>query len=71
MDKEGYISIFQPYVEKLLNINSKEVIGKHINTVLPRLELLETLYSGIEEIEVIKNIQDKKIMVPNTHKGKQ
>lgn len=63
VDKEGYISIFNHKAEELLNIRRKDILGKHINNVLPQMELVDTLYSGIEEIEVIKNIQDKKLMV--------
>jgi transcriptional regulator with PAS, ATPase and Fis domain len=47
----------------LLKVNGKEVVGRHIDNVLPQLELADILYSGIGEMEVIKNIQDNKIMV--------
>ncbi|MBK5241481.1 sigma 54-interacting transcriptional regulator [Clostridium sp.] len=63
IDKEGYIRIFNHTAEKLLNIRRKEVIGKHISDVVPEIQLYDTLYSGIEETEVIKNINDKKVMV--------
>lgn len=65
VDKDGYISIFNSAVEKLSKINSKEVIGKHIDNVLPELELTDILYSGIGEMEVIKYIGENQIMVSN------
>jgi PAS domain S-box-containing protein len=65
IDKDGYINIFNATAEKLLKIRNSEVIGKHIDNVLPQLGLLEVLYSGIEDRENIKNIMDNKIMVSN------
>lgn len=65
VDKNGYVNIFNSTAEKLLKINGKGAIGKHIDNVLPQLELTDILYSGIGEMEVIKNIQENKIMVSN------
>ncbi len=65
VDKDGYISIFNQAAEKLLKINGAEVIGKHVDHVLPELELTETIFSGMEEMDTIKNINDRKIMVSN------
>jgi PAS domain S-box-containing protein len=63
VDRNGYISIFNSTAEKLLKIHCKDVLGKHIDNVLPQLELTDILYSGIGEMEVIKDIQENKIMV--------
>lgn len=63
VDKNGYISIFNTAAEKILELKGKEVVGKHIDNVLPELELTEILYSGIGEMEVIKNIHDNKVMI--------
>lgn len=65
VDKDGYISIFNTTAEKLLKMKNSEVIGKHVDNVLPQLELSEVLYSGIEDRENIKNIRDNKIMISN------
>lgn len=65
VNKNGYVNIFNSKAERLLKINGKDVIGKHIDSVLPQLELTDILYSGIGEMEVIKNIRDNKLMVSN------
>ncbi|MCD4712660.1 MAG: sigma 54-interacting transcriptional regulator [Clostridiales bacterium] len=65
VDKDGYLNIFNSTAEKLLNINGMDVIGMHIDQVLPQLELTDVLSSGIGDMEVIKNIRDSKIMVSN------
>lgn len=65
VDKDGYLNIFNSTAEKLLQISGKDVIGKHIDNVISELELTDILYSGIGEMEVIKNIREKKIMVSN------
>ena len=65
VDKNGYISIINSTVEKLLKINCKDVIGRHIDDVLPELELTDIIDSGIGEMEVIKCVREKKIMVSN------
>ncbi|HYE11817.1 MAG TPA: sigma 54-interacting transcriptional regulator, partial [Patescibacteria group bacterium] len=48
---------------KFLNIECNEVIGKHIDNVLPQIELTEVLNTGIGETEIIKNINDNKLMI--------
>jgi PAS domain S-box-containing protein len=63
VDRNGYISIFNNTAVKLLKANGKDVIGKHIDNVLPQLELTDVLYSGIGETEAVKNIQDNKLMI--------
>lgn len=65
INKDGYLNIFNSTAERLLKINGKDVIGKHVDSVLPQLELTDTLYSGIGEMEVIKNVRENKIMVSN------
>lgn len=65
VNKDGYLNIFNSTAERLLKINGKEVIGKHVDSVLPQLELTDTLHSGIGEMEVIKNVRENKIMVSN------
>lgn len=65
VNKDGYLNIFNSTAERLLKISGKEVIGKHIDSVLPQLELTDTLYSGIGEMEVIKNVRENKLMVSN------
>lgn len=65
VNKNGYVNIFNSKAERLLKINGKDIIGKHIDSVLPQLELTDILYSGIGEMEVIKNIRENKLMVSN------
>ncbi|MDF2524815.1 MAG: sensor protein, partial [Clostridiales bacterium] len=63
VDKDGYINIFNNVAERFLNIKSNEVIGKHIDHVLPQIELTEIFNIGIGETEIIKNINDNKLMI--------
>ena len=65
VDKYGYLNILNATAEKLLNINGKEVIGKHIDDVLPQLELTEVLSTGVGDMEIVKNVRDSKLMVSN------
>lgn len=65
VDKNGYVTIFNSKAEKLLKISGKDVIGKHIDHVLPQLELTDVFHSGVGEMEAIKNIRENKIMVSN------
>ena len=65
VNKSGYVNIFNSTAEKILKISGKDVIGKHIDNVLPQLELTDILDSGIGEMEVIKNIRENKMMVSN------
>lgn len=65
VNKNGYVNIFNSTAEKLLKISGKDVIGKHIDNVLPQLELTDILNSGIGEMEVIKNIRENKMIVSN------
>ena len=65
VNKDGYLNILNSTAEKLLNISGKDVIGMHIDQVLPQLELTDVLNSGIGDMESIKNICDNKIMVSN------
>ena len=65
IDKEGFINIFNSTAEKLLKMKDSDVIGKHIDNVLPQLELTDVLYSGADDMENIKNIRESKIMVSN------
>jgi PAS domain S-box-containing protein len=65
VDEKGYINTFNFSAEKLLNIKRKEVMYKHIEEMIPQLELGQALSKGIKEIDVIKSIQDSKVMVSN------
>ena len=65
VNKNGYVNIFNSIAEKLLKISAEDVIGKHIDSVLPQLELTDMFNSGIGDMEVIKNIHDNKVMVSN------
>ncbi|MBB6215112.1 PAS domain S-box-containing protein [Anaerosolibacter carboniphilus] len=57
VDREGKINILNPSAENLLKRKNKNLIGKNIQEVFPQMELLDTLTRGVEETEVIKNIQ--------------
>jgi PAS domain S-box-containing protein len=63
IDRDGFITIFNNVAEKFLNIKCNEVIGKHIDNVLPQIELTEVFDIDIGETEIIKNINDNKLMV--------
>lgn len=63
VDKRGYINIFNNSAQQLLKCHASEVIGKNINTLLPELELKDTLLSGVKETEIIKNLKGEKFIV--------
>lgn len=65
VDKDGVLSIINATAEKLLNISSREYIGKPIDQVLPQLELTEVLGTGVGDMEVVKTIRENKVMVSN------
>ena len=63
VDKEGIINIFNRSAEKLLNLYDKDVLGKNIENMLPEIELEDTLIHGIEEVELIKKVNGKKLII--------
>jgi len=63
VDREGYINIFNYSAEKLLKIEGKKALGKYVNNIVPEIELEDTLYSGIEETDVIKSINGNKLIL--------
>lgn len=65
IDKNGYISVFNSSAEELFKIKSWDVLGKHINSILPDLELTRVLESGLLDSENIKNVEGKNLMISN------
>ncbi|MBZ2174130.1 sigma 54-interacting transcriptional regulator [Schnuerera sp. xch1] len=63
IDKKGYITIFNDSARKLLKYHHNKLIGKKIGFILPELQLEDTLFSGITETEVIKNLKGTKFMI--------
>ncbi|MEW9124083.1 MAG: sigma 54-interacting transcriptional regulator [Thermotaleaceae bacterium] len=63
VDRDGYISILNATAERLLKVEGKKVVGKHIDNVFPRLKLTEVLQSGIGEMEILQSIHENKIMI--------
>ena len=57
IDKAGRITILNPSAERLLKKRNKDLIDKNIQDIFPQIELTDTLARGVEETEVIKNIQ--------------
>ncbi|WP_192930222.1 PrpR N-terminal domain-containing protein [Alkaliphilus pronyensis] len=62
-DKNGLINTFNSSAEKLLKAKGEDIVGKHIDDAFPQFELMEVLDSGVGEVEVVKSINDKKMMV--------
>lgn len=65
VDSKGNIKTFNPAAERLLNFKSIDVADKNINEVLPEIEINDTLNQGIEEMDVIRNINGNKFMFSN------
>ena len=63
VDRYGYITLFNDSARKLLKCQSEKIIGKKIESILPDIELNETLNFGIKETSVIINLKGKKFMV--------
>lgn len=65
VDMEGNIKTFNPAAERLLGFKGQDVTNKNINEIIPEIELRETLEQGVEEMNVIKNINGNKLMLSN------
>ena len=63
VDKEGFINIFNHSAEKLLNLYDKDILGKNIENVVPEIKLEDTLIIGVEEAELIKKVNGKKLII--------
>ncbi|GAK49595.1 proprionate catabolism activator, Fis family [Candidatus Moduliflexus flocculans] len=51
IDREGIIDIFNPRAEAIFSRKAYKVIGKHIDEVLPAMNLSHTLRTGFQERE--------------------
>lgn len=65
VDISGNIKTFNPAAQRLLNFKSNDVVDMNINQILPEIEMDEILNQGIEEMDVIKNINGNKLMFSN------
>lgn len=63
VDKEGRINIFNRSAEKLLNLFSKNVLGKNIKKIIPEIDLEDTLINGVEEAEIITKVNGIKLII--------
>lgn len=63
IDKTGRINIFNRSAERLLNLYNKDVLGKSIGSVVPEIELEDTLINGVEEAELIKKVNETKLII--------
>lgn len=63
IDKKGYITIINDSAQKLLKYDRDKLIGNRIDSILPELQLEDTLNNGITEMEVIKDLKGTKVMV--------
>lgn len=59
IDENYNINVFNPFAEKLLNISAENVLGKHINNVIPSAKLSKTIESGKTEINEIVRINNR------------
>ena len=57
IDKKGYITIINDSAQKLLKYDRDKLIGNRIDSILPELQLQDTLNNGITEMEVIKDLK--------------
>lgn len=63
VDKQGAINILNRSAEKLLALYDKDILGQNIEDVIPEVELEDTLINGIEEAELIKKVNGKKLII--------
>jgi len=50
VDEEGVVSVFNPAAEKLVGKNARDVLGKHIRTVIPNTRLDQVIATGEAEL---------------------
>ncbi|MBE0069328.1 sigma 54-interacting transcriptional regulator [Thermoanaerobacterium thermosaccharolyticum] len=61
IDNNGYITSFNATAEKIFGLDSKEIIGKKVDDVIPNTKMLEILKTGKKELNEIQDIKKSKI----------
>ena len=56
IDRDGIIDIFNPRAEAIFSRKAYKVIGKHIDEILPAMNLSDTLRTGIQEREKMLSV---------------
>jgi len=56
IDRDGMIDIFNPRAEAIFSRKAYKVIGKHIDEILPAMNLSDTLRTGIQEREKMLSV---------------
>ncbi len=55
IDDKGLIDVINPIAEKLLNVDSKSVIGRNIKDIIPNTRMLDVLHSGEKDLGFLLN----------------
>lgn len=63
IDENYKINVFNPCAEELMNMSSKEMIGKNINAVMPNSKLANILKTGKTDINKLTKINNKHITI--------
>ena len=62
IDREGVIDIFNPRAEVIFSRKAYKVLGKHIDEVLPAMNLSHTLQNGFQEREKMLTIDETNVL---------
>lgn len=63
VDNEGIVNLSNQRTSELLNLDYDSLIGKDINTILPELEIDESIKNPIEDIGSLTMIKENKYIV--------
>ncbi|MDW7668380.1 MAG: sigma 54-interacting transcriptional regulator, partial [Bacillota bacterium] len=61
-DEKGFVTFFNPSAEKIMNIKSKDIIGKRVDEYIPTTELYKVIKTGKSQLGKIQKIKNTKIL---------
>ncbi|MBP1932715.1 sigma 54-interacting transcriptional regulator [Ammoniphilus resinae] len=62
VDEQGKVSVCNPAAEKILNIQSTDIVGRKIDDILPQSRINQVLLSGREELNSIQEYNGTKMI---------
>jgi len=62
VDEQGKVTVCNPAAEKMLNIQSADIVGRRIDDILPQTRINQVLKSGKEELNSIQEYNGTKMI---------